>query len=340
MSGKLNAAKDGCIDTVPGDQSKGFAHVWRNFLQIPFIEEDFYQKNIKSIRKESLCIPIELRVEPSKSYSIATRENIPKLFLPVITISKIYKQIDGNEINKAQPTDFFKPSIEVSIKSSTDQQEQIMSLDIDEEEIDTTLKVDFMGNDYEQLVKIKKTTNMITKQPLLCLYKSIIDNDGESKDVKLKCINRKYPELKKVKIDNTKIIEMPIITENILDGFHPGYKDTYDKFKMNFQIQSLHNNAKTKTVALNIPDVNSIQSSCADLEGVKFCTQREECSQYELEYIQNEFAIHDKRKANEPLDREYDIRQNIKASLKNKCERKKALSEMLIVKKLYHKIAL
>ena len=325
MSGELNSSKDGCINTVPGNQSKGLADVWRNFLQVQFIEEDFYQKNINKLRKKSLCVPIELRTDPPRAPSIATRENAPRLFLPTISITKIFNQIGGSEIRQNQATDFFKPSIEVTMKSSNDQISKILSLDINQDIIDTTLKVDFMDRDYEELIKIKKVINYINKQPQLCLYKTKIE-DSKSKDIKIKCINRKYPEIKKAKYDNPQIIEMPIIEANIQSGFNPGKIETYENFKMNFQLQSLHNNQRTNQVQLGLPkNILSLNSSCATIEGVKFCAKREECSQFELEYIQNEFTIHDKKLENEPIDKEYDIRQSFIANLQIKCDRKKGI---------------
>lgn len=337
MSGEKIDGEEKCNKIIPGNHQPYLSLTWRTFLQVEFVDRDYYQHNILGLKqKRLLCAPIELRIDPPTSYSIATIENSEKLFVPSIKITAVHD--DGKNkriIGRTDPTDFYFPSIEVTMNNMTapvsgqfnkkliDRQE--MSIDIKEEKTSSYFAVDFIDAEYSKNLIVEKTMDPFTKTPTICLKRKFMVGN-KVQDSIIECKNRKYPE-----IDNG-VGEKAIISvkdQASTSEFNPGIKDTYENFKMAFKLSAKINDIEytTNEIIYRIPD--STNKACQELEGYVFCVQRDECSQLELEYIQNEFDINNRLNCLSgsdcmDLDQLLDKRKSF-YSLKNECDEKRGI---------------
>ena len=347
MSGEKVKGEDKCNKIIPGSHEPYLSETWRTFLQVEFIDQNYYQKNLQKnlpgmLQKKLLCAPIELKIDPPTSYSIATIENSEKLFIPSIKITSVYNDGENKrKIRSIDPTDFYFPSIEVTMKNMTapllgqfnekliDRQD--MTIGIGENEVRSIFAVDFMDDEFSRSLIVEKTMNSLSKKPRICLKRKVMVN-GVDKDSIIECKDRKYPEIDDGK-DQKAIIEIAEPGREI--SFNPGIKETYENFKMSFKLKSgfvddeTEEIIETKKIIYSIPDTTD--ENCQELEGYKFCVQRDECSPLELEYIQNEFDINAALNCQPgssslcaDLGQLLDKRKSF-YNLKNKCDNKKGI---------------
>ena len=300
MDGKI---REGSCNTFDSRNNPESAEKWRTVevspsSYIPYILNNqpssanfrgFMDRNGK-VHLEQPCMKVTLRSGPLDFYNIATPRNSSRLFVPPIYIANVRKYI-GGPISLAEniddiygATSFHYPEIEVKFGDSS----ELLNLSMNEEGSEdnfTTISTTVNGGVYNEDIFIKKEYNINSHEPILCLYQKILLSDGTyTTPYQIGCVAREKPQIDnslQLLIDPNTPIQKIIINENAANS--------YNNSSMMFQYMG-GDNSFSQSLQLANNDIST--PTCDDsLEKYKICVMREECSQLNIECMDNEINL-------------------------------------------------
>ena len=314
--------------------------LWRPFLQIPYIDKSYYQHDSDLLMREQMCAKTELKAEPQRAHRRATINNSPHLFLPPLYISKIFAKKGSNQevlaTNEGEigATDFFMPKIEISLGDEPDNPDTkaIIELDINQEVTlsgqNANVSIPFMDGTFSASVYIKKVFNYANQQPILCAYRDL----GEGLEpIRIGCIPRLRPEIGDILANEAIVEDAAINTCSNTQSFLNNEKiivaeKSGNSFRESFIRVQLQNEDGCRTKVVDIKTPDNLDPVCnTSQEQYQICAKREECSQLNIERVENEIAIFEAYIMNEPVAELMEKRDYYNDFLSPKCQEKEGL---------------
>ncbi|MBL6664422.1 MAG: hypothetical protein ISQ34_01105 [Rickettsiales bacterium] len=341
--------KNGGCNAFDTTQEPWSVEVWRTVkltssVNIPYIlnnqpsSADFrgYLDRDGKVHLEQNCIKATLRTAPVDFYNMATPENSPKLFIPPLYIKNVRRYMGGpisvpqNIEQKYGTTNFHYPEIEVAFGDQT----LLLNLTKDDQgDEDRFQTISSVINDasYSKEVFIKKEYSVFRNHPILCLYEKIQNNGTYVAPYQIGCVDREKPV-----IDNSilALIDPNLPEQRIIVS--PLSDNTYDNSSISLQYlagygaNGIDDNCNgddecTQIVTLSNQNINV--ADCDDtVEKYRVCALREECSQLNIECMNNEINIQNAMLNNQSLTDLLATRNWCNDHLVNMCNNKLGLS--------------
>jgi hypothetical protein len=292
---------------------------------------------------EQECIYAPLRVAPPRIYNLATINNSTRLFTPPVYILNAMTKAGSGLISPRGfgesfgTTDFSYPSIQVNFGNTTSE----ISLDAGEtgyEENKTVINLTTTvgQNPYNVNVFVRKEFNESSKKPTFCLYRQVIDiNNVEIRPERIGCVDRKLPEIYNSTTQQKAVIYLdPSSTFNssrIAIKFMAGFgADNIDSNCLAGSDDICSPELKFENPNSSIPNCNSAIVDPTDPttispEMYNLCAKREECSQLNVECMQNEIDLQAAKIAGNSTDSFLSTRNRCNNFLLPLCNAKKGI---------------
>lgn len=343
-------------------EDKTSAAVWRTIKfgssgNIPYIKNNQVDNNGNPLNgsargyydldgqffAEQECIYTSLRVAPPRLHNLAAINNSPKLFIPPVYILNSMTKAGSGIISvkgfgeSFGVTDFNYPAIQVNFGNTTTE----ISLDAgktgyEEDRVVRTLSTKVAGNEYLVNVFARKEFNESNKKPTFCLYRQVIDiNNIEIRPERIGCVERKLPEIYSSTTQQRAVIYLdPSSTFNS--------SRIAIKFMAGFGANNIDNNClagsddicspeiKFENPDSSVPNCNSAIVDPTDPttispEMYNLCAKREECSQLNVECMQNEIDLQAAKIAGDSIDSFLLVRNRCNNFLLPLCNAKKGI---------------
>jgi hypothetical protein len=300
---------------------------------------------------EQECINIPLRIPPPRLYNLANTSNSPKLFTPPFYILNALVESGGMVSARGfdgslGSTDFNYPAVLVNFGNTT----QEISLDFNTTGYEPdyrvhTISTSINGIPYSIDAFARKEFNQTSQKPTFCIYRKIVALNGvEQTPERIGCVNRKIPEIDNrilrtmdatlrpqkavIQLDPASTFNSSKINLRYLAGF--GANNIDDNCALGSDdlcssMVSLENtNASSPTCNSAIVDLNNPINVPAELNVV--CAKREECSQLNIECMQNEIDMQAAKVAGRSIDSFLIVRNTCNNHLLPMCNAKKGIT--------------
>ncbi len=293
---------------------------------------------------EQECIYAPLRTPPPRIYNLATINNSTRLFTPPVYILNAMTKAGSGLISPRGfgesfgVTDFNYPAIQVNFGNTTSE----ISLDAgktgyEENRTIKTLTTTANQNNYSVNVFVRKEFNESSKKPTFCLYRQVIDINGvEIRPERIGCVERKLPEIYNSTTQQKAVIYLdPSSTFNsskIAIKFMAGFgADNIDSNCLAGSDDICSPAIKFENPNSTVPNCNSAIVDPTDLttispEMYNLCAKREECSQLNVECMQNEIDLQAARVAGNSVDSYLTVRDRCNNFLLPLCNAKKGIT--------------
>jgi len=333
---------DGKCNGKNTNDDKTLATKWRTVKMIKYIgnnrggDKPGYVDMNGQFFAEQDCAKIPLSVGPPKFYNKATVANTRNLFEPPLFVLNA-RTVRGGIISESfsdqqfGDTDFYKPEIVVQYGS----EQQKMSLgngylgqdgtpeDYPTSPWEKTITTSINGLEHSAEAFVQKEYSDNLSQPLLCLYRRIFDQYGQSADpIKSTCVNRNKPELRD---DTGSTSKMRILIT-------PDAGNIFNRAKLKLKLISDYgaNNQNNScgsddicSQELVLENINTDVESCSnDIEKYKFCSKRDTCSKLLYECVNNDIAINNALASGQPIGAFSVIKENCNTSILTNCNKK------------------
>lgn len=298
---------DGKCQGKNTNDNKGEADKWRTVKMIKYIgnnrgnQKPGYIDMNGQFFPEQDCAKIPLRIGPPRLYNVATNANSKNLFEPPLFVLSVQK-IRGGSISNAPfgqqfgQTDFYQPEIIVQYGA----EQQRMSLGTNFIGNDATpedfasapwtkeITTSINGLTHTASAFIKKEYRDNISQPLLCVYRNVVDQFGMPLDpIKLTCVQRTKPEIRTnsgmrvlITPDANNVFNSAKLKLRLIAGY--GANNVNDN--------CTGDDVCSKEIVFENTNVDT-QSCSKDIESYKLCSQRDECSKLLYECANNQIAL-------------------------------------------------
>ncbi len=366
VSGKNN--NEGVCDGFDSNAKKGSLSRWRTALKIPFILDamEHYPPSARVVHLEGKpdtenrgylskdgeffaaqeASLVKLRIAPPRFYVLANKDNSYGLFIPPVTILNSRVKKGGatspfNQDGDFGATDFHYPEIEIGFVKNTYK----LSLIYDQTGYETpspegsyaTATSGDGTNAHSVEVFVRKEFDDSAKIPTFCLYRRVKDYGGAYIDpIRIECVNRKLPELHNFLPTNLRPEEPRRVV--VSEPTTPINTFNNSKIAIRFLVTPGANNIDencedkgddlcTSAIELDNKNPDKITTSL-NLERYKIGVQRDECSQLNIECIQNEINLNNARFEQKPVTSFEHLKLKCEQTLLPVCNAKKGIITM------------
>lgn len=325
-------ANGNCTGGFDTTSSQGITSVWRTIFTVNYIgdilsgptggqKKGYYDKSGQYYPAQQ-CAKIPLRIGPPRQYNLANSSNSSKLFTPPIMITNVSVKRGGVFVNPTGndaygTTDFFYPEIQVGFGPTR----QLLSLgagytgyetggnaenDYPSSPVSSTITTTVNSLTYTADIFVRKEYNPQNFAPLFCLYQKINDINGSPlAPAQIACVNRNYPPINNYLLRQANS-SLPI--SRMVLSLDPASVFDNSTMDINYMIGAGSNNTDQNCTnddncspsvgQTPIKLAGTLDSACnygigkIPQESYPLCTQRDFCSQLNVECVDNEVSYY------------------------------------------------
>ncbi|MBP7710261.1 MAG: hypothetical protein KA100_04245 [Rickettsiales bacterium] len=336
------------------------AEMWRTIKfgtsgNIPYIQNNqpagqlsgYYDKNGQFFAEQE-CIYIPLRTAPARIYNLANITNSAKLFTPPIYIlNALAKAGSGTPAPRNfgeafGVTDFNYPAVQVNFGNTT-QEISLGALGTElvtgygDSRVVNTITTTVNEIEYSVDVFARKEFNESSKKPTFCVYRKVVNiANVEVGPERIGCVDRKLPALNDtinkqktvIYLDPSSTFSSSKIVLRFLGSYGANGIDNNclagsdDVCSAEIKFENINSDIPTCNSAV----VDPTDPTTISPEMYNLCAKRDECSQLNVECIQNEIALQAAKVAGQGIESFLAVRKRCNEILLPMCNARKGIT--------------